>query len=184
MKAFFAALGLLAIGSLEEPNPRITDLVVQLDGPRVEVLFSLQDAFANGLNDRIDSGLPTAVTYEIQLLQPRRAWLPRTLGFDRKVTDRELQVMVKHDAVNAEYLVSYRLDGKLLESQILGEFQEVESAVTCPTPVALFNLDRDGNGEPFSIRVRADLGSKTILSFIPTRVTTAWIESRRFLPPA
>lgn len=89
-----------------------------------------------------------------------------------------------YNAVTREYLVNYKQDGKLVDSRITLDRDELERAMTRFTGLTLFHLGDISPNKRISVRARAELGSKTTLLIIPTRVKTDWVRSRRFRPPA
>ena len=159
----------------DTPKPRIAGLAVAFDGPRVLVGFGLRHAFDERLRERIEAGLATSIVYELQLVRERRWW------FDRKVKSSRLEVTAKYDALTMEYRVNFMLDGKLTDSRIFQELEGLKRAMTRILDLPAFSLDR-GRQQEITLRVRADLGSRTWLSLVPTRITTDWAESRRFVP--
>ena len=82
-----------------------------------------------------------------------------------------------------EYRVNFKLDDKLIDSRIFQDLSGVERAMTRILDLPAFDLSAEDRAEPLTLRVRADLGSRTILSLVPTRITSDWAESRRFFAP-
>lgn len=180
------ALATLGVGLLAAPapavaqNPRISNLVVELDGHRVLVDFRLRHAFDVGMIERVQSGLPTTVVYELELAEDRKRW------FDDQLDRSELHVVAMYDGLAREYLVNYKLDGRLIESRMVETLPELEIALTRFEDLPAFTLTHlagGGGRGRLLVRVRAQLGSKTLLSFIPTRIDTNWKESAKFRRP-
>jgi hypothetical protein len=168
----------LAPASAAAQNPRISNLVVKLDGHRVLVDFRLRHAFDAGMIERVQSGLPTTVVYELELLEDRKRW------FDDRLDRSELHVVAMYDGLAREYLVNYKLNGRLIESRMVESLPELEIALTRFDDLPAFTLVGGGRRDRLLIKVRAQLGSKTLLSFIPTRIDTNWKESAKFRRPA
>jgi len=158
-------------------DPQIHGLQVRLDGRRVMVDFVLTDAFDDDLVERVSSGLPTSIVYELELLRDRKRW------FDRPLESSTVQVVAMFDALAREYLVNYKLDGKLVESRMARDLDELRAAMTEFDEIPAFTLEPLSRRSRLLVKVRALLGSKTLFSFIPTRVNTEWRESRKFRPP-
>lgn len=158
-------------------NPRISNLVVELDGHRVLLDFRLRHAFDAAMIERVQSGLPTTVVYELELAEDRKRW------FDDRLDRSELHVVAMYDGLAREYLVNYKLDGRLIESRMVETLPELEIALTRFEDLPAFTLEPGGR-ERLLVKVRAQLGSKTLLSFIPTRIDTNWKESAKFRRPA
>ncbi len=170
-------LGLLTSSAARAEDPKIHGLKAAVDGHRVMLAFVMTDAFDHDLIDRIASGLPTSFTYEIELAKDRKRWFDRSLGHS------ELQVIAMFDAVTREYLVNYKLDGKLVESRMVRSLDELRQAMTHFEGIPAFTLEPLPGGFRMLVKVRALLGSHGLLGFIPARITTDWKESNKFRAP-
>lgn len=176
MKAGALALALAVLGGMEARAAEIRDLAATLDGPRVLVSLRLAGAFDEALVARVESGLPTTLRYDFELLGDRKRWL------DRGIEGSSLTVVGMYDAVRREYLINFKLDGRLLESRVVHDLAELERAMTRLEGVPAFALGEE-DGHRLLVRARAELGYRHLLGFIPTRVLTEWAESRKFRPP-
>ena len=89
-----------------------------------------------------------------------------------------------YNAVSQEYLVNFKRDGKRVESRLARSRPELESAMTRFERVPMFATSdlQGGPGSRFLLKARAELGTKTWLSFIPIHVETDWAQSRKFQP--
>lgn len=175
-----AALAVLALlgQAPAAAEPHISDLKAAVDGRKVRVSFRLQDGFDEVLRERIQSGLPTGIVYDMQLMKDRKHW------WDKSLADSSLQVVAMFNAVTREYLVNFKLDGRLVESRQLREIGELEEALTRIQSLPAFDLAPLPGDWRLLVAVRAELGSSTLLAFIPTHLRTDWAESRKFSPPA
>lgn len=158
-------------------KPRLTDLQVSLEGRRVEASFELVNGFSDELFERIQTGLASGFTYQFILSRDQKTW------FDNKLDSSTLEVTAMYNAVTREYLVNFKQDGKLIDSRIALDRQELERAMTQFSDLTVFILGDLGTKKRISVRARAELGPKTTLLIIPTRVKTDWVRSRRFRPP-
>jgi len=150
---------------------------VSLEGRRVSASFDLGPGLPDELIQRIRSGLPTGLTYQFRLYRDHIRW------FDRGLDDASLHVIAMYNAVTREYLVNYKFDGKLTESRVVRSTDELKQAMTHFRMLPIFTLGSLPTDRRLLVRARADLGSRTIFSFIPTAVTTDWVESKKFRPP-
>lgn len=163
-------LGLLAAsGDAEIPRPE-----VEVDGNRALVSFRLEGAIDERFLDRVHSGLPTGFLYRLELLKDRKRWYDRPLG------ETTLQVVAMYDAVSREYLVNRKLGGKLVDSRMVSDLPSLERELTEIDSLPAFQLDGLPRTWRLLVRVRAEMGSRTILSIIPAKVQTDWSESRKF----
>lgn len=166
--ALFAGL-LYASGDAGIPPPR-----VEVDGNRALVSFQLDGALDERFLDRVHSGLPTGFLYRLELLKDRKRW------YDRPLEETTFQVVAMYDAVSREYLVNRKLGGKLVDSRMVGDLPALERELTRIETLPAFQLDGLPRSWRLLVRVRAEMGSRTILSFIPSKVQTDWSESRKF----
>jgi hypothetical protein len=177
-----AALLLSLLFSLVAPAPsraegRISGLNVAVDGGRVLASLTLVDAFRHRLRERVDSGLPTSIVYRFELDQDRTRW------WDRYLEECTLEVTAMYDAVARHYTVNYKLDGKLIDSRTVHDQQALAEAMTRVESLPVFTLASLPSRWRLLVKARAELGSRTILSIIPTAITTDWVESRKFRAP-
>lgn len=176
-KAGFALLGLLLLASGARADARISALDVAVDGNRVLASFTLSRAFDHRLSRRLDSGLPTSILYEVELYKDRKNW------FDNRLDAATLEVVALYDAVARTYTVHFRLNDQLVESRTVHDREALEAAMTRIERLPAFTLGPEAGGR-LLVRVRAELGSRTLLSIIPVAIHTDWKESRKFRAPA
>ncbi|HKI85713.1 MAG TPA: DUF4390 domain-containing protein [Thermoanaerobaculia bacterium] len=156
----------------------IANIKVHLEQRTVVVGFDLENAFTKQFVDRIQSGLPTSLTYDIQLHRDHIRW------WDHKLMSTSLRVVAMYNAVTREYLVNYKQNGKLVESRVVHSVQELKAAMTHVSGLHAFMLDDLPHDWRLLVKVQAELGSRTILSLIPVTVTTDWADSNKFRAPA
>lgn len=167
---------LTSFASAAAAEPRVSLLQVELEGRQVMVSIRLADAFDAELRARVESGLPTGIVYELELAKDRKRW------WDRPLKTSSLQLVAMYNAVTRDYLVNVKLDGKLIESKQVHTLADLETALTRVERLPVFTIEGVPEGWRLLVLGRAELGSRTILSFIPTHVTTAWVESNKFRP--
>ena len=156
----------------------LSELQVSLEGRRVEVSFELIDGLSDELFERIQTGLASGFTFEFVLVRDQKAWI------DNKLARSELEVVAMYNAVTREFLVNYKQDGKLVDSRIARDRDELEVAMTEFERLTVFNLEGISPDKRILVRARAEVGSKTTMLIIPSRITTDWVRSRRFHAPA
>jgi Domain of unknown function (DUF4390) len=177
MKAVLAFLGLLVLASQARAEAEINGLRAVLDGDRVVASFTLTGGLDGRLSQRIDSGLPTSIVYEVELHKDRKRW------YDNRLDRSTLEVMAVHDAVARTYSVHLKLDGELIESRTVRDREALVAAMTRIDGVPVFTLGERTPRGRLLIKVRAELGSRTILSFIPAAIHTEWKDSNKFRYP-
>ena len=178
MRAKLALLAFFFFASQALAEAKISEIKVELDGGRVLATFALHDAFDHRLSERVDSGLPTPIIYQIELARDRKRW------WDQKLKDATLEVVALYDAVGRSYTVHYKLDDKLIESKTLRDRKALEEAMTVIDRLPVFQVsDLPQGGERVLLKIQAETGSRTLLSFIPVAINTEWKESPKFRAP-
>ena len=168
---------LVFAASAAAEDPRVRGLQVSLEGDRVLASFTLHNAFDRRLSERIDSGLPTTIIYWFELHRDRKRW------YDRRLQENTLEVVAVYDAVARAYNVHYKLDDKLVESRTVRERQEVQNAMTRIGPLPVFTLEDIPRRTRVLVKIRAELGSRNFLSFVPVTIATDWVESNKLRAP-
>lgn len=155
-------------------KPHLSELQIAIEGRRVEASFELVNGFTDALFERIQTGLASGFVYQFVLTRDQKRW------FDNRLDTSTLEVTAMYNAVTREYLVNFKQDGKLIDSRIVLDRQELEAAMTRFSGLTLFHLEDVARNKRLAVRARVELGSKTTLLIIPTRVKTDWVRSRRF----
>jgi len=130
MRRFFALIcGCLVISTAAGAATLADQFVldhfrVKLEGRRVATSFELTPGLPDELIERIQSGLPTGLTYQFKLYRDHIRW------FDRGLDEASLHVTAMYNAVTREYLVNYKFDGKLTESRVVRSLNELSDAMT------------------------------------------------------
>lgn len=167
----FAALIFLAATTLSA-DPRIDNLSAVSTAGKVSLHFALTDALQSGeMVQALQSGLPTSITYEIEIYRDRPNWFDESLGRSR------VEVICTFNSVTREYLLNYRRDRKLVRSETFSDLGALRNAMTTIDERDLFDI---GNRRPYKVkvRVRADLMRSWRFYVIPWEVTTRWRETR------
>jgi hypothetical protein len=169
----------LLLAAAAPERPAVTDVVAALDGREVRIGFRLAGAFDDAVRERLQAGLPTGFTYEIELLRDRKRW------WDAGLAEASLEVAAMYNALSRDYLLNVKRDSRLVESRTVRELADLERAMTEVAGLAALAVPERVRGrQRLLVRVRAKLGAGTVLGFIPTERETAWAESRKFRLPA
>jgi uncharacterized protein DUF4390 len=174
MRVKLALLALFLLASQARAEAKISAIKISLDGDRVLTSFTLRDAFDRRLWERVDSGLPTPILYRFELSRDRKRW------WDQKLKEATLEVVAMYDAVTRDYTVNYKLDDKLIESRTVRERKALEEAMSTVDQLPVFSLAGLPSDSRLLVKVAAETGSRTILSFIPVTINTDWKESPKF----
>jgi len=180
-----AAFGLVTIlgGVLAAQAPRpvsgrsakaaIDDVAAVREGSTLLVSFRLVRGLDERTWEKIQSGLPTGFTYDIEARRLRRRWL------DKDVAATRVQVVAMYNALTREYLVNFKRDGELYASRVVTSRDELERALTHFEQLPSVELEEHPPGR-LLLRVRAELRIRTRLGLIPDRVHTDWAHSAPF----
>jgi hypothetical protein len=154
-------------------EPRIREFSIVVDGAQVLASFDLDEGFTPELLARIESGLPTGLAYEFELLRDRKRW------WDEGVESARLEVVAMFNAVTREYLVNSKLDGRLIDSRTLRDPGDLERAMTRFTALPLFTVAPSSDRRRLLMRARVALGTGHWLGFVPVLRATDWVESNK-----
>lgn len=157
-------------------DAEVDDLSARIEGGRLFASFRLDHALGDDFQRKVRSGLPTDIVYVFELRRPRRSW------WDATVARSRMQVVAMYNATTDEYLVNFKHDGELVSSRSVREADAVRAALTRLDDVLVFSLADLPQSEKLHLRVRAELGTKTWLAFIPRTIETDWAGTNAFLP--
>ncbi|MEM1177624.1 MAG: DUF4390 domain-containing protein [Acidobacteriota bacterium] len=161
----------LGVGVHADAEARLENLEVRLEGQKLLVSTRLSGAFTEDFRERLQSGLPTPLVYRFVLERQRRTW------FDASEARSRLQVVAMFNAVTSEYLINYKHDGELVQSRVVRDQQELERAMTQLDAFPIFIHGGRGKDDGYYVRASADLGTRTILAFIPRTLSTDWVRT-------
>jgi hypothetical protein len=163
---------LLFAADARPPDPKIETLTATAADGKVSVRFSLANGFENGeMVQALQSGIPTSITYRIEIFRDRPWWLDD--GIDRS----RIEVIGTFNSVTREYLLNYRRDRKLVRSETFTDLAALQARMTSIEEPDLFEI---GNRKPYKLKVRAkaDLMRGWLFYVVPWEVSTRWRETR------
>lgn len=168
-------LHLAAAAGAQQERPRIETLQADARGPDVFVGFRLTGALNPQLSTRIESGLETAIRYEIRLNRHNAHWL-----WDDRMDTRKYRVAVTYDPVTREYVVVETLDGRPLQRASTHDFKEVARRLVSRENLLVFRVRHDDWRTNLYVQMRATFDSGYLFAIIPVDSRTPWKESNRF----
>jgi len=154
------------------PNPTIENLSAIAVNGKVSVRFALAGAFADSeMVEALQSGLPTTVTYYLEIFRDRPNW------FDDSIDEARVEVICTFNSVTREYLLNYRRDRRLIRSETFSDLAQLERRMTHIEEIDFFDI---GRRRPYKlkVRVRAELMRGWLMYVIPWEVATRWRETR------
>lgn len=161
----------LAVGVRADAEARLEALGVERDGQRLLISCQLSGAFDEPFRQRLQSGLPTPLVYRFVLERERSSW------FDASMARSRVQVVAMFNAVTSEYLINFKHDGDLIQSRIVRDADELERAMTVLEDFPVFTLEERLKDDDYYVRARAELGTRTVLAFIPRTLATDWTKT-------
>jgi hypothetical protein len=177
MRATLALLCWLVVASKAGAEARISDFKIALEGPQVLASVTLEGAFNHHFVERLESGLPTSILYRFELDRDRKHW------WDQRLLANTYEVVAMYDAEARTYTVHFRLDDKLIESRTVRDLKALAAVMCHVERVPVFALGGREDRQRLLLKARAELGMRTLLSFIPVVITTDWVESSKFRSP-
>ena len=174
MRSFVVASILYCLASAAfaaEGEPRIDNLAATAANGQVSVHFSLRNAFRDETLQSLQSGVPTTLTYVVEIFRDRPHW------FDEGIARARIEVIATFNSVTREYLLNYRRDRRLVRSETFSDLGALQHRMTTIDELSLFDI---GHRRPYKLKVRAkaDLMRGWLLYFIPWDVSTHWREAR------
>jgi hypothetical protein len=136
----------LSVATLFAADIRVTPLIA---GGQVFASFTAPDTYTADVREAVQSGLPTTLTYSVELRQSSLIW------FDRTLATATAAAAIKYDALTASFQVTRMTDGQVLSSDRTAREDDVRKWATEFDRVKLSNGEGlDANGE-YYVRVRA-----------------------------
>lgn len=165
-----------AAGVARAAEAEIRDLTAHVRGESISVGFRLAGAFDSPeIRKAIESGIPTVLAYEIELIRKRPNW------FDDTVSRTRIEVIATYNSITREYLVNYRRDRRLVSSEIVSSMEELRERLTAVKEADLLTTEGRRYWK-LRVRVRAELMRRYLWYVIPYDVSTGWAETRVTLP--
>lgn len=154
-----------------EGEPRIEHLGASAANGQVSVRFSLSNAFRDETLQSLQSGVPTSLSYVVEIFRDRPHW------FDEGIARAHIEVIATFNSVTREYLLNYRRDRRLVRSEVFSDLAALQHRMTTIDEPSLFDI---GRRRPYKLKVRAkaDLSRGWLLYFIPWDSSTRWREAR------
>lgn len=171
----------LVLVAATDDKPALDEIQVAVSSQEIGLSTRLRSGFSEAFLERLESGLPTELTYRFSLYRDRKRW------WDGELAKSTYQIIAMYNAVSREYLVNYKLDGKLTETRVARNLEELERAMATLDQVPIFSLEtlapkaqRTIRRAQVLVKGRVELGSSSWLWVFPTTQTTDWARSRKF----
>jgi hypothetical protein len=159
---------------VSDDGPVISGVSTWVVGHDLHVDTRLSPALPADVLQRLASGLPTTVTWDLRLFAFRNLW------FDGLKDERLYAVTATYRPVTSDYAVERRLDTRLLDTKVVPTRDEAAAALARVPGLPFFTLGDHLLGKRLLVRVRCLYGSGVALGFVPTSAETAWVRSGIF----
>ena len=166
----------LAALAVEAPSEGISVTSAARDG-RVYVTCALSAEVLAEVDEAIQSGLATTVTYEAELRRHVSVWLDRTLATST------VTASVQRDTLTGRYRISRSVDGRLEDSRVTDDKTAMRHFVMAFDRLPLFTAaDLEPNTE-YYVRVRVRTRPRVTWFFWPwDRPTATGFARFTFIP--
>jgi len=173
---FAAILAARAAAAQTAPPPAAIDVLrADARGSDVFLRFHLDGALNPELATKIQTGLETAIRYEIRLYRHNAHWL-----WDYRMDTREFRVAVTYDPVTREFVIVETIDGKPLTRATTKDFSEATRRLVSQDGLLAFRVRYDDWCTNLYVSLRATFDSRYVLAIIPVDARTPWKQSNRF----
>jgi len=166
--------GNTARGLVADDGPVIPGVSTWVAGKELHVRAHLSPALPEDVLQRLASGLPTTVAWEMRLLVFRNVW------FDGLKDERRYAVTATYRPVTSDYAVERRLDARLLDTTVVPTRDEAAAVLARVPGLPSFTMGDHLLGKKLLVRVRCLYGSGVALGVVPTSAETAWTRSGIF----
>ena len=133
---------------------------VARDG-RVYVSSAAADALMSDLEEAIQAGLATTITYEADLREEVGIW------FDRTIASAIVSASVQYDTLTRRYQLSRSVDGRLADSRVSDDKVDVKRFVLGFDRLPLFSTGELEPNAEYYVRVRVRTRPRVTFFFWP-----------------
>ncbi len=115
----------------------------------IYVSFTFPSGFTDDMRAALRSGLPTTITYDIELRRPVPVW------FDRTVASVTVTASAQYDNLTRQHQLSRWVDGRSEEPRVTADEEEVRGWLTSLDRMPLFKTAGLEANTDYYIQVRA-----------------------------
>jgi hypothetical protein len=152
-----AVSSVLLSGYAYSEEARIADVVVSRT-PALSITFSVKGAFTKEIDEAIQSGIPTAFNFIVEVNRVRSAW------FNEPLSETRFSHKVKYDSLKQEYEIYIdEMGGEPIRTKDANEMQALMSVVTSVDVKSSKPLVK---GEKYEFMVKAELRTVDLPFFL------------------
>jgi hypothetical protein len=162
-----------AAPAFADDNLRVRPLV--RDG-QVLVSFSLDGGLTDEMKAVVQSGLRTTFTYTIELKLKVPAWV------DRTIATAVVSTSVEYDNLTRRHTISQTLDGRIEETRIVEDPNQVAQLVTAFDRLPLFKTNVLEANREYYVLVRAEARPRSNATLWPFAGVASGFAKFTFIP--
>jgi hypothetical protein len=170
-----ALAALLAASPARAEGPRVVSVETSFQGRDLRVSARLAPELPEELGARLASGLPSRTAWRIALYARRQIW------WDGKKAERTYEVTATYRPERGDYAIERRLDGRLLETDVVSARDDAARALAHVGALPCFTMARHLDGKSLVVKVSCRYGTGVTLGVVPTDVETDWARSKTFV---
>ena len=144
-----AALLIVATQAVSGQIQQALRVIPRVRADQVHVTFELRDGFTRDVRAAIHSGLKTTFTYTIDLRLDVAGWI------DRTISTAVVTSSVEYDNLERKYDVERRIDGRVSDTLLSANEDEVRSWMTHMKELRLFPTSLLQTNREYYVRVTA-----------------------------
>jgi len=151
--AVMAVASLLPGEAAISQEPSIEDLTVALNG-QMEVSFSVTNCCPEKMEEAIQSGVPTTLTFRVKVYRVRSFWP------DKKMASLAFKHSIKYDNIKKEYQIEkeYQFHSKESDHSLsVKDFKKAKEIMAKVNEAKLLPTDRLEKGRKYYLDVKAEI---------------------------
>jgi hypothetical protein len=161
--------------TLRAEEPDVSGVVASLAGRELRVSARLEHGLPEEVARRLEAGLPTTLVWRVGLFAYRPVW------WDGKKGERRYAVTATYRPDSDDVSLERRLDGRLLETEVVRSRAEAARALARMPPLPCFTMGRHLDGKRLVVKVSCRYGTEVSLGVVPSNAETGWTRSKVFV---
>jgi hypothetical protein len=161
--------------SARAEEPAVSGVETSFAGRELRVAARLDPDLPEELVRRLASGLPATVTWRVGLFAYRPVW------WDGKKGERRYEVTATYRPDSDDVSLERRLDGRLLETDVVRTRAEAGRALARMPALPFFTMGRHLDRKRLVVKVACRYGTAVSLGVVPSDAETDWTRSKVFV---
>lgn len=161
----------------DDDDPAIREVAAVVRDGRVYTNLTATNTLDPNSLDRLESGLPVTLEYQIEVRNRRTGW------FDKALASATVSLELVYDAVTREYSVTRRVNGELFDVHRARSLTELDPRLSKLTDIPVMQIANADLGEDPVVRARLVTRRRVWLWIIPRPVASPWRSTHLILSP-